>query len=168
MAPLPSGYTEVATVHSFEELATIQSSYHLQNGDRVLVAMEMSSWYANLMNLSGAELVFQNQMPDHMNLIDVYGEGNYGYVVMQATSPPLVAVIGALGPWGVLAVFAGTAILLSAIVISITIAVKLAQTEPGTVTSLFFGAMVITIVALGGYYLYTHRSVRPREVKSSA
>jgi len=117
-----SDYQKVATVTSLASLKNVITDYHLQAGDRVHLKIDVISPMGYVFNVAGAENVFRPLMPDHMTLIDVWGEGDSGYVEMQATSPPLAAVLTFIGNNWLNIILAGVA--LSAIIVLITVTLK--------------------------------------------
>jgi hypothetical protein len=67
-------------------------------------------------------------MPEHMNLVDVFGEANKVIIEMQATSPPLAIVLAALP-----SILIPAAIAIGIIILSIVVSVKVAQVAPNFV-----------------------------------
>jgi type IV secretory pathway TrbD component len=146
-----SDYQVVATVTSLTELKNVITDYHLKRGDRVRLKLDVVSPMGYLFNLAGAELAFSPLMPEHMNLIDVWGEGNSGYVEMEATSPPLAAVLGFIADNWLAVTIAG--VVVAVIIIAITVSVKIAQANPNLVSSLVIAGAVV----LGSVYIISHR-----------
>jgi len=63
----------------------------LPKGTKVKVTME--TWAPWAFDIAGAELIFQPFVPDGLDLIDVYGEGNQGIVDLEADPAWLVATL---------------------------------------------------------------------------
>lgn len=146
-----SGYKEVATVTSIPDLKNVITNYHLQSGDRLRLKMDVISPFGYLFNLTGAELAFNPLMPDHINLIDVWGEGDSGYIEMEATSPWLGPVLAFMGEHWMGVVVAGVVIAL--IIVAISISIKIAQADANLTT----GLVIAGAVALGVVYIATRK-----------
>jgi hypothetical protein len=139
------GYEVLATVNSFEELANIRTNYHLQAGDRVKLDFQVQWPFGSAFNLAGVENLFNPLMPDHMFLIDVGSDNpNSAYIEMEATSPPLAVVLAAIPAWAYIILASGVA--LAAIIITITVSVKISQTPATLVsTGLLIGVVAIVL-----------------------
>ncbi len=137
-------YQKVATVTSLASLKNVITNYHLQAGDRVRLKIDVISPFGYIFNVAGAEAVFGPLMPDHMNLIDVWGEGDTGYVEMQATSPPLAAVLTFIGNNWLNIILAGVA--LSAIIVLITVTLKTVAGVSSLPNLVVAGAAVLALI----------------------
>jgi|GEM_PF-6636905 hypothetical protein len=136
-----SNYVEIATVTSLADLKNVVTNYHLRRGDRVLLKFDVQAPFGTIFDVAGAELAFSPLMPDHMNLIDVWGEYDAGYVEMEATSPPLAAVLGFIANNWLGIVIAG--VVIATIIIAITISLKIAQANPNATVAIVAAAAII-------------------------
>ena len=77
----------VASGSSFEDLKTLVPDRELKKGDRLKIELTLNQPVARLFDLAGAELMFRGSMPDGLDLIDVYGEGNNKVVIIGEADP---------------------------------------------------------------------------------
>lgn len=144
-------YQVVAQTTSLAGLKDVLTNIQLQPGDRVRVTMNLNAPVGWAFNAAGAELLFQPFMPESMNLIDVWGDGSMGYVEMEATSPPLVAVLGFIADNWLAIVIAG--VVIAALVIMVTISIKVSQAIM-EIPNWAIAGLVIGGVALLGVAVY--------------
>ncbi len=144
-------YQVVAQATSLAGLKNVLTTMKLNPGDKVLVTMDLKLPMGWAFDAAGAELLFKPLMPDHMNLIDVWGEDSVGYVEMEATSPPLAAVLAFISNHWLAILIAGAVIaaLVFLVTVSVKTAVSIAQTPTWVVASL-----VIAGIALLGLAVY--------------
>ena len=81
----------VAEGTSISNLQQVVNEMELPKGTKVKVTME--TWAPWAFDIAGAELIFQPFVPDGLDLIDVYGEGNQGIVDLEADPAWLVATL---------------------------------------------------------------------------
>ena len=72
----------VAEGSNISELRQMVSDMELTKGTKIRVVMDTSMPW--LFDIAGAEWAFKPFIPDGVDLIDVYGEGNQGIVDMEA------------------------------------------------------------------------------------
>jgi len=120
----------VATGTSFSSLDMAVEDMLLPKGTRVKVVMDCLPGTSWVFDLAGMENVFRPSMPEGMELIDVWGEGNKGYVEMEADPPWPVAMIAGLPVWAWLAIGGvGGLVILGLIITFIVVMIKV----PGAV-----------------------------------
>lgn len=123
------GWQLVAQGSSFEEIEALVANKTLNPGDRMRVEMSCPG-YSSLFDIAGAEQAFSPWKPAGTSIIDVWGEGGSGYVLMEVDQItqlfntesnnnaisviPLFTVLGAIFYWGSIAIAIG--IVLAAIV----------------------------------------------------
>jgi hypothetical protein len=145
-------YQQIAVVTNLASLKNVFTNIQLQSGDRVRLKIDVISPFGYLFNLAGAELAFSPLMPDHMNLVDVWGEGNSGYIEMEATSPPLAAVLGFIADNWLGVAIAG--VVLGTILIAISVSIKIGQADPNFTV----GMVAAAAVAVGAIFIPSEKN----------
>lgn len=74
----------VAEGTSLYNLSETIADMELTKGTKIKVVMDLKWPVAWAFDVAGAELIFKPFIPDGVDLIDVYGEGNKGIVDMEA------------------------------------------------------------------------------------
>jgi len=110
----------VAEGIKFDELEQLVADMNLPKGTEILVAMKTPMPW--LFDVAGAELAFKPFVPEGVDLIDVYGEGEYAYARMEADPIHVVPLLLAIAKWTAIAIAAG--VLLATIISFIYIMVK--------------------------------------------
>ncbi len=136
----------VAQGSDFDSIVPLVEDFQLYSGDRVLVTLDTLPGMGYTFNAAGAEKLFSP--PESMFIVDVWGDANHGYVLMQATSPPLLAVLAAIPAWAYIIIAIGIAV--AAITLAVSVAVQISKTSPSLVSSLAIGGAIV----VGGIVLY--------------
>jgi len=89
----------VAEGTTFGSLDMVVQDMQLPKGARVRVVMDTIPGTSWVFDLAGMENVFKPFAPDGMEVIDVWGEGNQGFVEMEADPPMLFAMVAGLPIW---------------------------------------------------------------------
>lgn len=96
----------------------------LPKGSRVQVVMDLNLPLGWAFDVAGAEFIFQPFVPDGLEMVDVYGEGSQGIVEMEADPAWLLAFLTFIRAHWLAISIAG--LLLTAIILTITVLVKIA------------------------------------------
>lgn len=136
---------------SLDELTVLISDRELKKGDQV--KLEFDTDHEWVFDAAGAEHAFKSKVPEGMELIDVYGEGGKGIVLMEADPAWLVAVVGfAKAHWLVLTIVAlGLSFLLPSIIKFVRVLIKVA----GPLLEWGLIILVIAGLAIIGLSLYS-------------
>lgn len=155
---------------SLSELKVTDFTQRIGAGQKVYVEMRLKSYFgvspeviARAFDLPGTEAAFasSSKIPPGMALVDVYGEGDHGVVVLQATEG-----IGALPAVAVVAAFIATnwlrisltilaiSVVLAAVVIGVRLLLWVAGAFGGASTGVILGLVAAGII---GYVLLTRR-----------
>ena len=91
---------------TFSELRQLIADREYPKGTKIRVEMRTIVPWA--FDVAGAELLFKPFVPAGVDLIDVYGEGEYGYADMVVDPPiALLPLLLAIAKWGTVVVVAG-------------------------------------------------------------
>lgn len=129
---------------TFADLKQKLADRQIPSGTPIQVVFDFKVPYvAKLFDTAGAEQAFRPFLPPSTKLIDVYEEGGKGYVNMEATSPPLAAVITFISAhWVAIAI---GAIVLTAVICAIRILIKITD----TITDMSPVFLILFIVGIG-------------------
>ena len=124
---------------------------NLPKGTRARIVMDLSLPVGSAFDVAGAEHVFRAFVPDGMEMVDVWGEGNWQGIVEMESDPiflaPLLAFLAS--HWVAIAV---GGLLLTMIISSITLLVS-APKDVAHGFGLGLGKSMGLIVLAGGAYL---------------
>ena len=141
-------WEEVAQGVNIWDLQSTVGEMELPKGSKVKVVMDLKLPLGWFFDAAGAEWIFKPFIPDGMELIDVYGEGNQGIVEMEADPAWLLAILAFIKANWLTLIIAG--VFLTAIIASIIILVKLAV-APSTPTLLIAGGLgVLALIVILG------------------
>jgi len=142
-----AGWLEVARGTNLSDLQLEVADMELPKGTKMRVEMICPD-FDWLFDLAGAEWVFQSQVPDGMELVDVWGENGRGIVEMEADPAWLVAVwLFIKAHWVALAI---AGVLIWTIVSLIIISVKLpavAAIPISLIVGIAIGIVGLTLLA---------------------
>jgi len=99
------GLITVAEGTKFSELEQKVADMNLPKGTKIRAVMDTN--YSWLFDLAGAEWAIKPFVPDGVDLIDVYGEGNKAIVDMEADPIYLVPLLIAIAKWGAITIAVG-------------------------------------------------------------
>jgi len=135
----------VAEGVTFGELEQVVADMNLTKGTKIRVTMETSMPW--LFDVAGAEWAVKPFVPEGVDLIDVYGEGSYGYADMEADPIYLLPLLTAIAKWGAIAIAVGIA--LAVIVSFIYVMVKVPKAAAIPVALIVGAAIgVVGLIAL--------------------
>ena len=141
----PSEYWTVAEAGSFEELEGLMPDLDVPKGGRIRITMELNQPVAPAFDLAGAEWLFEDVMPEGLDLIDVHGEGLTTVVIEGEADPVRLAMIPAflVSHWlGLSLAVMGIAATLGFLLLAIKVDVnKLVEAAPSVTKWLAIGAV---------------------------
>lgn len=139
-------WRKVAEGKDFDSLQQLVGDMELTKGTRVKVEMEVP-WYAvPAFDLAGAEWPARLLVPEGMELVDVYGAGGKGIILMEADPAWLVPVLGFIVTYKYALLI--TIGLFTVAVAAIVMAVRVSIEVPAVVQP-FFWLTVAGVAAVG-------------------
>ena len=151
-------WKKVAEGRSFTDLEELVSDMELPKGSKVRVVMDTSMPW--LFDMAGAEWVFKPFVPEGLDLLDVYGEGNQGIVDMEADPAWLLAVLAFIkAHW--------LAIIISGFVLTVIVSFIRVMVEVVKAPTAFPAIAVIIGVVLIGMVLMNRTTTRSNPRRTS-
>ena len=147
-----SKWATVAQGVNIWDLQSTVGELELPKGSKMKVIISLTLPVGGMFNWAVADWLAAKFVPDGMVFVDAYGEGSQGTIEMEADPAWLLAILAFIKAHWVALAIAG--FLLSAIIASIIILVKIAVAPPLPTAAI---AIVVGAVLIG-YLITTERS----------
>lgn len=146
-------WTTVAEGTSLDTLKQLVADVELGKGTPIRFEMTLNTPVAHLFDLAGAELIFKPQMPEGLDLLDVYSPDNQYQVVIDCEADPvhLLAIVAFVkAHWLAISLISiGIVFALGFLVTAIKIKAEVAWVIPMWLT-----ITVVVVCALVAYLAY--------------